>query len=70
MVCTFPVIENFQISFSITIINFFFVIETQFNTILGCEETDATIPNIVAPTMLGVVVCVLAVVCKWMQQLP
>ena len=33
-------------------------------------QTDATTPNIVAPTMLGVVACVLAVVCKWMQQLP
>ena len=32
--------------------------------------TDATTPNIVAPTMLGVVACVLAVVCKRMQQLP
>ena len=33
-------------------------------------QTDATTPNIVAPTMLGVVGCVLAVVCKRMQQLP
>ena len=33
-------------------------------------RTDATTPNIVAPTMLGVVACVLAVVCKRMQQLP
>ena len=33
-------------------------------------QTDATTPNTVAPTMLGVVVCVLAVVCKRMQQLP
>ena len=31
--------------------------------------TDATTPNIVAPTMLGVVASVLAVVCKRMQQL-
>ena len=31
---------------------------------------DATTPNIVAPTMLGVVVCLLAVGCKRMQQLP
>ena len=31
---------------------------------------DATTPNIVAPTMLGVVASVLAVVCKRMQQLP
>ena len=36
---------------------------------LGCVQTDATTPNIVAPTMLGVVACVLAVVCKRMQQL-
>ena len=33
-------------------------------------QTDATTPNIVAPTMLGVVASVLAVVCKRMQQLP
>ena len=33
-------------------------------------QTGATTPNIVAPTMLGVVACVLAVVCKRMQQLP
>ena len=33
-------------------------------------QTDATTPNIVAPTMLGVVVSMLAVVCKRMQQLP
>ena len=33
-------------------------------------QTDATTPNIVGATMLGVVVCVLAVVCKRMQQLP
>ena len=33
-------------------------------------QTDAKTPNIVAPTMLGVVACVLAVVCKRMQQLP
>ena len=31
---------------------------------LGCVQTDATTPNIVAPTMLGVVACVLAMVCK------
>ena len=30
----------------------------------------ATTPNIVAPTLLGVVACVLAVVCEQMQQLP
>ena len=34
----------------------------------GCVQTGATTPNIVAPTMLGVVGCVLAVV--RMQQLP
>ena len=33
-------------------------------------QTDATTPNIVAQTMLAVVACVLAVVCKRMQQLP
>ena len=33
-------------------------------------QTDVTTLNIVAPTMLAVVVCVLAVVCKRMQQLP
>ena len=33
-------------------------------------QTDATTPNIVAPTMLGVVASMLAVVCKRMQQLP
>ena len=33
-------------------------------------QTDATTPNIVAPTMLGVVPSVLEVVCKRMQQLP
>ena len=37
---------------------------------LGCAQTGATTPNIVAPTMLGVVAWVLAVVCKGMQQLP
>ena len=37
---------------------------------LGCVQTGATTPNIVAPTMLGVVACVLAVMCKRMQQLP
>ena len=31
---------------------------------------DATTPNIVAPTMLGVVARVLAVVCKRILQLP
>jgi len=38
--------------------------------VLGCVQTDATTPNIVGATMLGVVECVLAVVCKRMQQLP
>ena len=33
-------------------------------------QTDATTPNIVGPTMLGVVASVLALVCKRMQQLP
>ena len=33
-------------------------------------QTDATTPNIVAPTMLEIVACVLAVVGKRMQQLP
>ena len=37
---------------------------------LGCGQTDATTPNIVAPTTLGVVAFMLAVVCKRMQQLP
>ena len=37
---------------------------------LGCVQTGATTPNIVPPTMLGVVGCVLAVGCKRMQQLP
>ena len=36
---------------------------------LGCAQTGATTPNIVAPTMLEVVAFVLAVVCKRMQQL-
>ena len=33
-------------------------------------QTDATTPNIVGPTIVGVVTFVLAVVCKRMQQLP
>ena len=37
---------------------------------LSYVQTDATTPNIVGPTMLGVVTSVLAVVCKRMQQLP
>jgi len=48
-------------------INYIFLLDW---LILGCVQTDATTPNIVAPTMLGVVECVLAVVCKQMQQLP
>ena len=32
-------------------------------------KTDATSPNIVGPTVLGVVASVLAVACKRMQQL-
>ena len=38
-------------------------------SILGCVQTDETTSNIVVPTMLGVVACVLAVVCKQIQQL-
>ena len=50
-------------------------LKTSYNTdsldkVLGCVQTGATTPNIVAPTMLEVVACVLAVVCKRMQQLP
>ena len=37
---------------------------------LNYVQTDATTPNIVGSTMLGVVASVLAVVCKRMQQLP
>ena len=37
---------------------------------VNCVQTDATTPKIVAPTMLGVVACESAVVCKRMQQLP
>ena len=36
----------------------------------GFVQTDATTPNIIGAIMLGVVACVLAVVCKRMQQLP
>ena len=39
-------------------------------TRLGCVQTDVTTPNIVAPKNLGVVACMLAVLCKGMQQLP
>ena len=38
--------------------------------ILSYVQTHRTTPNIVVPTTLGVVGCILAVVCKWMQQLP
>ena len=34
---------------------------------VGCMQMDATTPNIVAPTILGVVASVLVVVCKRMQ---
>ena len=44
-------------------------IQDKFADVLGCVQTGATTPKIVAPTMLGVVACVLAVVCKRMQQL-
>ena len=37
---------------------------------LNYVQTDATTPNIVGSTMLGVVASVLAVVCKRIQQLP
>ena len=40
------------------------------NSCLGCVQRGATTPNIVGATMLGVVACLLAVVCKRMQQLP
>ena len=46
-----------------------YIHETKINN-LGRVQTDATTPNIVVPTMLGVVPCLLAVVCKRMQQLP
>ena len=39
------------------------------DTVLGCVQTDAT-TTIVGATMLEVVACVLAAVCKRMQQLP
>ena len=38
--------------------------------ILSYVQTHRTTPNIVVPTTLGVVGCILAVVWKWMQQLP
>ena len=38
--------------------------------VICCVQTDATTPNIVGATMLGVIACVLAVVCKRMQHLP
>jgi len=43
---------------------------TPFGFQIGCVQIDATTPNTIAPTMLGIVACVLAVVCKRMQQLP
>ena len=42
----------------------------KFIYILRLWLTGATTPNIVGATMLGVVVSVLAVMCKRMQQLP
>ena len=42
---------------------FSYVVDTPKKKVLGCVQTDATTPNIVAPTILGVVACVLAVVC-------
>ena len=36
----------------------------------GCAQMGTTTLNIVGPAMLGVVACMLAVVCKRMQQLP
>ena len=45
-----------------------------YNSMLSCKlnyvQTDATTSNIVWPKMLGVIVSVLAVVCKRMQQVP
>ena len=35
---------------------------TVWDQFCGCVQKDATTPNIVAPTILGVVACVLAVV--------
>ena len=37
---------------------------------IGFVQTDATTPTIDMPIMVGVAACVLAVVCKRMQQLP
>ena len=45
-------------------------LEVFFPVKMSYVQTDATTPNIVAPTMLGVYACVLAVVCKRMQQPP
>ena len=36
---------------------------------IGFVQKDATTPNIIVPTMVGIVAFVLAVVCKRMQQL-
>ena len=44
--------------------------QEEYLKLLRCVQTGATTPNIVAPIMLGVVACVLAMVCKRMQQLP
>ena len=45
-----------------------------YNSIVSCKlnyvQTDATTSNIVWPKMLGVIVSVLAVLCKRMQQVP
>ena len=46
------------------------VIAQSLKPVKGCVQTDVTTPNIVVPTMLRVVACVLAVVCKRMQTLP
>ena len=44
--------------------------QEEYLKLLRCVQTGATTPNIVAPIMLGVVACVLAVVCKRTHQLP
>ena len=38
--------------------------------VLSYVQTNATTPNILWSTLLGVVASELAVVCKWVQQLP
>ena len=40
------------------------------NSFFKLLQMDKTTENVVRPRMLGVVACVLAVVCKRMQQLP